>query len=51
MAGVLWTIIVLLVVFWMIGLVMDLVGPLIHAALIVAAVLFVINMFLSRRRV
>ena len=50
MGGVLWGLIALLVVFWLVGLMLDLVGGLIHIALVVAAVLFVVNMFMSRTR-
>lgn len=50
MAGVLWGIIALLVVFWLVGLALDLVGGLIHIVLVVAAVLFVVNMFMNRTR-
>lgn len=49
MAGVLWAIVALLVVFWLVGAVLDLFGAVIHFALVLAAVLFVVNMFLSRR--
>jgi hypothetical protein len=51
MGGILWTIIGILVAFWLIGLMMDIAGGLIHLVLVVAAVLFVINMFMGRTRV
>jgi hypothetical protein len=49
MGGILWTLITLLVLFWIVGLVMHIAGPVIHFALLAAAVLFVINMFTSSR--
>lgn len=49
MAGILWTIIALLVIFWLVGAVLNLFGPIIHFALLVAAVLVVANMFLGGR--
>ncbi len=51
MWGVLWTIIAVLVVLWIVGLVLDLFSPILHLLLVVAAVLFVINMFMGRTRV
>jgi hypothetical protein len=47
----LWWIIAALVVVWIVGLVLDLIGGLIHIVLVAAAVLFVLNMLTSRRRV
>jgi hypothetical protein len=49
--SILWWVIAALVAFWLFGLVLDLFGGLIHIVLVVAAVLFVINMFTSRRAV
>ena len=49
MTGILWTVIVLLLAFWVVGLAMHILGPVIHFALLVAAVLFVVNMFASSR--
>ena len=49
MANILWTIITILFVFWLVGLVMHIGGGLIHFALVVAAVLFVVNL-LTRNR-
>jgi hypothetical protein len=51
MFGILWLVIAALVAFWLIGLFMHVAGGLIHIALVVAAVLFVINMFAGRTRV
>lgn len=50
MAALLWTIIALLLVLWLVGLALSLFGPILHALLVVAAVLFVINMFAGRVR-
>jgi len=49
MSGILWAIVVLLVIFWLVGAVLNLFGGIIHFALILAAVLFVVNMFLGGR--
>jgi hypothetical protein len=49
--GLLWTVIAILLVIWLVGLVMNVVGPIIHLLLIIAAVLFVVNMFTGRRTV
>jgi len=51
MPGLLWVIIALLVLFWIVGLMMNILGPIIHLAIVVAAVLFVVNMFTGRTRV
>jgi Family of unknown function (DUF5670) len=47
----LWTIIVVLVVLWLIGLVAHIGGGLIHLLLVVALVVFVINLLTGRRTV
>jgi hypothetical protein len=49
--GILWTIIALLVAFWVVGMLTHVAGGVIHLALVVAAVLFVVSMFTSRTRV
>ncbi|MFN3648678.1 MAG: lmo0937 family membrane protein [Armatimonadota bacterium] len=51
MGAILWWIIAALVVFWIVGLALDLVGGLIHIALVIAAVLFVVSMFTNRARI
>ncbi len=51
MWGILWTIIAVLVVVWLVGLFLDIAGGLIHIALLIAGVLFVVNMFFGRRRI
>ena len=47
----LWTIIVILLVLWLLGLVAHIGGGLIHILLVVALVIFVINLLTGRRTV
>lgn len=47
----LWTILVVLLVLWLIGLVANIGGSLIHLILVVALVIFVINLLTGRRTV
>lgn len=47
----LWTILIILLVLWLIGLVLDVVGGLIHLLLVVALVMFVIHLVRGRRAV
>ena len=47
----LWTLIVLLVLFWVLGFAFDVAGGIIHLVLVVAAVLFLVNLISGRRRV
>jgi len=49
MAGLLWTIITVLFVLWLLGLVVHVGGGLIHLLLVVALVLFIVNMLTGRR--
>jgi hypothetical protein len=49
MGGILWTIITVLFVLWLIGFVTSFGGGLIHLLLVVAVVLFLVNMFTGRR--
>jgi Family of unknown function (DUF5670) len=51
MAGLLWTIITVLVVLWLIGFVVHIGGGLIHLLLVVALVLLVVNLLTGRRSV
>lgn len=46
----LWTLLVLVLLLWVIGFLFDVAGGLIHLLLLVALVLFLVNMFSSRRR-
>jgi hypothetical protein len=48
MAGLLWAIIVILFIFWLLGLSFHLMGGLIHIVLVVAIVLVVINLLTGR---
>ena len=47
----LWTLLVVLLVLWAVGLAADIAGGLIHVLLVVAAVIFLINLFSGRRTV
>ena len=47
----LWAIIVVLLVLWLLGLVVKIGGALIHLLLVVALVVFIINMLSGRRPV
>jgi hypothetical protein len=47
----LWTILVILLVLWLLGLVANVGGGLIHLLLVVALVIFVINLLTGRRTV
>lgn len=47
----LWTILVVLLVLWLIGLVAHIGGGLIHLLLVIALVIFVINLLTGRRTV
>ena len=51
MGGILWTIIVILFVLWLIGLLMHIGGGLIHILLVIAIVVFIINLLTGRRTV
>lgn len=45
----LWTIIGVLVVLWLLGFSFQVGGPLIHAILVIAAIVFVVNLLSGRR--
>jgi hypothetical protein len=47
----LWTLIVLLLLFWVLGFMFDVAGGIIHLLLIVAAVMFIFSLVRGRRRV
>lgn len=51
MAGLLWAVIVILVAFWVVGLLVHIGGGLIHLLLVVALILFVLNMLTGRRTI
>ena len=45
----LWTLIVLLVLFWLLGFAFDVAGGIIHVLLVIAAVLFIVKLITGRR--
>lgn len=49
MGKILWTIIVILIVLWVLGLVLKIGGGLIHTLLIIAGIIFVIQLVTGRR--
>ncbi|MFJ8063437.1 lmo0937 family membrane protein [Psychrobacillus sp. NPDC096426] len=49
MGKILWTIIVILIVLWLLGLVLKIGGGLIHGLLIIAGIIFVIQLVAGRR--
>jgi hypothetical protein len=49
MAGLLWTIIVVLFVLWLLGFVLHFGGSLIHLVLVIAVILIVVNLLTGRR--
>jgi hypothetical protein len=50
-ANMLWTILVILLVLWLLGLVSGVAGSFIHLLLVIALVIFVINLLTGRRTV
>ncbi len=47
----LWTLIVLLLLFWVLGFAFDVAGGIIHVVLVIALVLFLVNLISGRRTV
>jgi hypothetical protein len=47
-AGIIWTILVILVVLWLIGLVLHIGGGLIHILLVIAVILLIYNLITGR---
>lgn len=47
----LWTLVVLLLVFWLLGFAFNVAGGIIHVLLVIALVLFVVNLITGRRTV
>ncbi len=47
----LWTLIVLLLLFWVLGFMFDVAGGLIHLVLVIAAVMFIVSLVRGRRRI
>jgi hypothetical protein len=50
-ATMLWTLIVLLLLFWILGLAFNVAGGIIHVLLVIALVLFLVNLISGRRTV
>ena len=51
MGRILWLVIVALIVFWVLGLVMKIGGGLIHILLVIAGIVFVLQVISGRRSV
>lgn len=49
MVSLLWAIVVILVVLWLLGLVLNVAGGLIHVLLIIAIIVVLYNLFVGRR--
>jgi hypothetical protein len=47
----LWTLIVLLLLFWVVGFLFDVAGGVIHVLLVIAAVVFLVNLIRGKRRI
>jgi uncharacterized protein DUF5670 len=47
----LWTLIVLLLLFWILGFAFDVAGGIVHVLLVIALVLFLVNIINGRRTV
>jgi hypothetical protein len=47
----LWTLIVLLLLFWLLGFAFDVAGGIVHVVLVIALVLIVVNLISGRRTV
>ncbi len=47
----LWTLIVLLLLFWLIGFAFDVAGGVIHILLVIALVMFLVNLISGRRKI
>lgn len=46
----LWTLIGLLILFWILGLVFDIAGGFVHVLLVIALIVFIFNMITGRKR-
>jgi hypothetical protein len=49
LGSILWTVVVVLVVLWLLGLVIHIGGGLIHLLLVVALIVLLYNLFVGRR--
>lgn len=47
----LWTLIVLLLLFWVLGFAFDVAGGIVHVLLVIAVVLFLVNLLSGRRTI
>lgn len=47
----LWTLIVLLMLFWLLGFAFDVAGGIIHILLVIALVMFLVNLIRGRRKI
>lgn len=50
MGGILWTIIVVLLVVWLLGLIFSIGGGLIHLILLIAGIILVFQLFTGKRK-
>jgi hydrogenase-4 membrane subunit HyfE len=50
LGSILWTVVVVLIVLWILGLVIHIGGGLIHLLLVVALIVLLYNLFVGRRR-
>ena len=51
LASILWTIVVILVILWLLGLVFNIAGGFIHLLLVIAAIILIYNLVVGRRTV
>jgi hypothetical protein len=51
LANLLWTVLVIVIVLWLLGFLLNVAGVVIHLLLIVAAVILIYNLLTSRRAV
>jgi hypothetical protein len=51
MAGILWTVLAVVLILWLLGLVTSTAGSLIHLLLVVALILLIFNLLTGRRAV
>jgi len=51
LANILWMVLVIVVVLWLIGLIANIGGGLIHVLLVVAAIILIYNLLVGRRTV
>ena len=49
MAGILWGIVVILIVFWLLGFLFHIAGGLIHILLVIAVIVLLYNLFVGSR--